>query len=382
MTALITDINKIRSVSNTKYKKYKTALPFPKALQIAFQTETRPSDCFAYPEYSGFLSYEEFWNYIGNIPVIEPSSPFSPPTNPISKQYKMYGNFYLTEHAIFSNGMDINIYTHLPFINDGFHTHDHFELNYVYHGKADFCFEDEHLILDEGTLLIIAPDSPHNVRAFENDLIISIMIRKTTFNKIFWSLLNNDTLLSAFFRNSLKQNNERNYLIFQTDNEVIIQSYIQKLMAEFGIKDSLCNNNMICILSLFFATVLRKYSNTTRFYNIQELLDKHSNLNILFQYMRQNYNTITLKDVAEKFHYSESFFSRLIQKNFGKPFSVLIRELRLSHAQELLRYSNYTLEEICGIIGYNSVSAFSRAYKAYYGIAPGNARNEDTSSPF
>ena len=75
------------------------------------------------------------------------------------------------------------------------------------------------------------------------------------------------------------------------------------------------------------------------------------------------------------FHYSESFFSRLIKKKLGKSFSELVRELRLSHGQELLQQTSYTLRQICDIIGYDSVSAFSRAYKTRYGISPKEERN-------
>lgn len=377
-TASITNISIIRSVLSTNYEKYQTTMPFQKALSLALQTETRNPCDFNHPDYPGFLSCDEFWNYVGQLPVMAVPNLPAPASDKQQNFPNNFGNFYLRENSLFSEGMDINVYTHLPFVNDGFHTHDHFELNYIYRGNGDFCFENEHKILTEGTLLIIAPDSPHNVRALKNDFIISIMVRKSTFNNIFWSLLSKDTLLSAFFRNSLKQNNERNYLIFQTDNDVLLQGYLQELFVELEIKDTLFNNNMACILSLFFSNILRKYSDSACFYNVQDLSDGHCDFNLLSQYIRQNYNTVTLKDVAEKFHYSESFFSKLIKKNFGTSFSVLIRELRLSHAQELLQHSNYTLREICDIVGYSSVSAFSRSYKEHYGTSPRSRRDNKT----
>lgn len=205
--ASVTDIGSVRSVLYANYEKNQTTMPFPKALSLALLSETRKTDTFCYPEYSGFLSCKDFWDYVGRIPVFQTThpSPISHPQNITGR----FGNFYLQEDSLFTEGMDINVYTHLPFVNDGFHTHDHFELNYIYHGNGDFYFEDEHLTLKEGAFLIIAPDSPHNIRAFKDDFIISIMVRKSTFNSLFWSLLSKDTLLSAFFRNALKQNNEK-----------------------------------------------------------------------------------------------------------------------------------------------------------------------------
>lgn len=377
--ASVTDIGSVRSVLYANYEKNQTTMPFPKALSLALLSETRKTDTFCYPEYSGFLSCKDFWDYVGRIPVFQTThpSPISHPQNITGR----FGNFYLQEDSLFTEGMDINVYTHLPFVNDGFHTHDHFELNYIYHGNGDFYSEDEHLTLKEGAFLIIAPDSPHNIRAFKDDFIISIMVRKSTFNSLFWSLLSKDTLLSAFFRNALKQNNEKNYMIFQTENEWLLQNYLQNLFAELGMKDAFYNHNMTSILLLFFSTLLRNHSDTAHFYNCQQLSGEHCDFNLLSQYIRQNYNTITLKDVAEKFHYSESFFSKLIKKNFGVSFSVLIRDLRLSHAHELLRHSSYTLREICDIVGYQSVSAFSRSYKKRYGTSPGS-HSQSTADSF
>ena len=93
-------------------------------------------------------------------------------------------------------------------------------------------------------------------------------------------------------------------------------------------------------------------------------------VNLVSQYIRQNYTTVTLKELANKFHYSEAFFSKLFKKHFGKSFSDLIREFKLASAKQLLQYSNCTIKEVCEIVGYNSISAFSRAYKEHYGVSP------------
>lgn len=366
----ITNIDAVRSVLKNRYNKDQTTTPFLQAMKLALQKETRDPSAFSLPEYSGFLSCDEFWEYVGSMPIprAERSSHFDGEEN--KNVPKGFGNFYLREDNLFSEGMDVNIYTHLPFVNDGFHTHDHFELNYIYRGKGDFYFEEEHLTLDTGSLLIIAPDSPHNVRALENDFIISIMVRKSTFDKIFWSLLSKDTLVSAFFRNSLNQNNERNYVLLKTDNNRILQSYIQQLMVERDKQDAFVNNNMVCILLLFISTVLRKFSETASFYNISDISTERFDVNLVSQYIRQNYTTVTLKELANKFHYSEAFFSKLFKKHFGKSFSDLIREFKLASAKQLLQYSNCTIKEVCEIVGYNSISAFSRAYKEHYGVSP------------
>ena len=369
-TYIKTDIQAIRNILKSRYEKFHTAMPFTQAMRLAIMEETRKEEDYVCKEYAVFLSYEEFWDYVGRCTIPRRSNSQVSTGDERKEIPTGFGNFYLREKSFFTEGMDINIYTHLPFVDDGFHTHDHFELNYIYRGNGHFWFEEEQFTLTEGALLVIAPDSPHNVRALDDDFIISIMIRKSTFNKIFWSLLNKDTLISSFFKNALSQNSERNYVLFQTDNNPILQSLIQQLMAENGKVDAFVNDNMICMMQLFFSSVLRDCSDTAQLYNVEKISSGRFDVQMLSQYIRQHYATVTLKDLAEKFHYSEAFLSRLIKKNFGKSFSELIRAVRLSYAQELLQHSSYTLKEICEIVGYNSVSAFSRSYKEQYGVTP------------
>lgn len=372
-----TDIEAVRSVLKKRYETDQICMPFQDALELALLSEKRQVSEFCCPFYSQYLPFDEFWEYIGHIPVYRnPDRPLTACNVKQSRTFKeAFGNFYIEENVLFSKGMDVNIYSHLSYVNDGIHTHDHFELNYIYHGQGEFQFGDEQKILPEGALLIIAPDSPHNVRAKDRDLILSIMVRKSTFEKVFWPLLNKDNVLASFFRSSLNDENGENYLVFQTDNDVSQQVYLQSLMVELNIKDTFYNNNMVCILSLFLTTVLRKYGSTASFYDFSSLSDQQFDVNVLLQYIRQYYSTVTLKDVSEMFHYSESFFSRLIKKKLGKSFSELVRELKLSHGQELLWQTSYTLRQICDMIGYESVSAFSRAYKTKYGISPKEERS-------
>lgn len=371
-----TNIDMIRTVLKEHYDRYLSPLPFPKALELALQEKGNVPCEVQIPPYSKFLTCDEFCSYVGKMPVIykKVSDERKVQKNVMENLPKDFGKFYIEEDSMFFPEADITIYTHLPFVDDGMHTHDHFELNYIYRGTGCFYFEQQKIMLKEGDFMIISPNSPHNVRGVDDDFIISIMVRKSTFKNVFWSLLSKDTVLSIFLRNSLDQNNKRNYMLFHTGVDIILCHHIQILMARSREKDIFVNHDMVCTLSQIFSTLLRKYSENISFYQVQDISSGHFNMNLLTQYIRQHYDTVTLKEVAEKFHYSESFFSRLIKQKFGKSFSELVREIRLSHAKDLLLYSNYTLREICDIVGYHSVSAFSRSYKEKYGVAPGTSR--------
>ena len=57
-----------------------------------------------------------------------------------------------------------------------------------------------------------------------------------------------------------------------------------------------------------------------------------------------------------------------------------MKELRLSKAYELIQNTSISLEEISATIGYASISHFSGAFKARYGLSPGALRKRSRAS--
>ena len=55
---------------------------------------------------------------------------------------------------------------------------------------------------------------------------------------------------------------------------------------------------------------------------------------------------------------------------FGKPFRLLLQEYRLKAAEELLRSSRLSVEEIIRAVGYENSSYFYRAFREVYGETP------------
>lgn len=49
----------------------------------------------------------------------------------------------------------------------------------------------------------------------------------------------------------------------------------------------------------------------------------------LLQFIQENYATVTLEQVAEKFHYTPEHVSRLFKSTTGKTFTQLLQQVRL-----------------------------------------------------
>ena len=62
-------------------------------------------------------------------------------------------------------------------------------------------------------------------------------------------------------------------------------------------------------------------------------------------------------------------------KDEGTTFSDLLRDVRLELAETLLKQSELSMTEIAERVGYKELSAFSRAFKKNYGVAPSEWRS-------
>lgn len=79
----------------------------------------------------------------------------------------------------------------------------------------------------------------------------------------------------------------------------------------------------------------------------------------------------TVETLAQEVHMSRSTFADRFNELVGMPPMQYLKQWRLSLAARLLGNEHSTLTRIAEIIGYESESAFNRAFKQQYGKAPG-----------
>ena len=79
---------------------------------------------------------------------------------------------------------------------------------------------------------------------------------------------------------------------------------------------------------------------------------------------------ITVNELAEREHLSAGYFSRLFVKEMGMNVNQYINETKIKTAQNMLRYSDFSLMDISLSLGYSSQSAFSASFKKITGMSP------------
>ena len=83
---------------------------------------------------------------------------------------------------------------------------------------------------------------------------------------------------------------------------------------------------------------------------------------------------ISLSSIAQHFHYSPTYLSRLIKEETGLTFPQLHNYLRVKKALVLLKNSNLEVGTIAKDVGYHNICHFNRIFKNLTGITPSEYR--------
>lgn len=95
-------------------------------------------------------------------------------------------------------------------------------------------------------------------------------------------------------------------------------------------------------------------------------------------YINENYmdSGLGLAKVSTEFGISEGYVSSIFKEQDGVNFADYVEKLRIERACQLLKDDNYTINDISGRVGYNSVQSFRRAFKRVTNIKPTEFRKE------
>lgn len=98
-------------------------------------------------------------------------------------------------------------------------------------------------------------------------------------------------------------------------------------------------------------------------------------------YIYANYDAtwLGLASTAEQFGISVAYLSQLYKDQTGVNFSDDLEKYRMKKAKDLLLNKDLSIEDISTRTGYQSATAFRRAFKRVEGISPSEFRSEDHS---
>lgn len=93
--------------------------------------------------------------------------------------------------------------------------------------------------------------------------------------------------------------------------------------------------------------------------------------NTIAEWIRTNSDTqIKTKDVSEHFGYNSDYISRLFKKAYNKSLKEYIDESKTEYIKDLLLNTNYTLNEVASLSGFEEYKYFLKFFKYHTKITP------------
>ena len=176
-------------------------------------------------------------------------------------------------------------------------------------GSCHNTFYDRDLIMKRGDICIHAPGTVHAVSAFSDDaVLVNILVRKSTFEQVFFGLMQGNSILSSFFKRSFYRTSEIPYLLFHAQNDEMLLDLIVKARAEASTCHRYKRQMVNTLISQIFITMLENHE-----YDIEvpefNLAGKKTDLIQILDYINTNYSTVSLKQVADRFKKNRQGFS-------------------------------------------------------------------------
>lgn len=268
-------------------------------------------------------------------------------------QYRKSG---LNDDDFMKQDCDIEIEKLLRYVDIPSHHHAFIEMAYVltgtcYHRIGNSTFEQQ-----QGSLTFIPSHTWHNLRCSPDCLCLTVKVRTETFlgyhipNMPFFSIP----------------------VCFECGNDAFMRDTLLNIYAQQEAESSYHDEIISHLYQALLTYCMQNYRDNIRFVHdgnhVQGWVLDAAN------YMFENYQTVTLRSLADHCGYSESYLCRKFKAGTGKTFSTIMREYRLDRAQKLLQETDLKLEDICESIGYSDTTQFIRDFKKKYGQTPGKYR--------
>lgn len=252
-----------------------------------------------------------------------------------------------------------------------FHRHDFFYFNYTYKGEYDslsYKF-DNRITVREGELYAGQPFAGHALCVHDNHetVIVGILIKRATFFQSFLPLLPSDSELFRFLLDPVTNRFSDEFIHMDLGDGCAVRLLIEMIVCEYADAQPDTQAMLKPLVLSFLTQVARLWR------QMRPAAPAHNKpADLMYQYMGENFSTVTLGEIAKQFNYHPNYVSALLRRETGKTFSELLLDLRMERASLLLEGTDLSVARISDMLGYSSPSNFYKAYRAYFGHSPRN----------
>lgn len=151
--------------------------------------------------------------------------------------------------------------------------------------------------------------------------------------------------------------------LLEYDN--LLQQIYQVADSDTYVRDMMIYEKLISLLTLLMKESWHPESSS------KSTASKKQNLSDIKEYLDRNYQKkITLDELSKTFFINKFYLTRVFKEQFGISVNNYLLQLRITHAKQLLRFSDQTIESIAAACGLGDPNYFARIFKKVEGITP------------
>ena len=289
------------------------------------------------------------------------------------KIYSEEGAFVVGRAQMLGN-VPIAMRPHTRFVDFPEHRHDFIEIIYMCAGKTRHHINgDTELTLEEGELLLLAPQTSHTIaRAEENDIAVNLMLLPVFLEEAL-GMVGRESISGRFLLGCMQ--NDRPtlpYLHAQVSGIPSMQNLLENL-----ITSRLDGGDIRRSERLTMGVILQLLEEFRHLVTVGAApTGEHALVSAALQEVYHHYRTANLGELARRYSVSLGYLSRIIHAQTGSTFKTLLQARRLERAAELLTDTALPLSEILPMLGYDNSSYFHRIFRAHYGCTPKSLREQ------
>lgn len=263
----------------------------------------------------------------------------------------------------------LNIYSkEVPCLDTAWHYHPEYELLYISQSNGIRFVGDSVEHFSSGDLVLVGANVPH---LWRNDYSYydsrNNKFVKTVVVKFFKDFIGDNTF-------DLPEFIEINKMLSDSKYGISFKGQIVKVLHDDLMRIE-CMSSTDQHISLL--TILHKLSTSTDKYllsstDMRQYTPKGAHrIDRVLRYISDNYaKAISLEDISEIACMTPNSFCRFFKKKTNKSFTAFLNEVRIRNASRLLVQETLPVNDVCFLVGYNSITNFNKQFKKIMGTTP------------
>lgn len=249
------------------------------------------------------------------------------------------------------------------------HIHEAIELLYITEGDFDITCDNRTVKAKAGDVVLFRSNSIHRTVARENEKNFYWVLKISP--RLIVNFLPKSQSSDSLLCLSVNYGNDKFYWSAEELNGSVILSGFEKLAYEYRNHDE--NSELAMriaaaeiVLGILRGGIGKRGENS----ELAELMYK------AVVYINNNYaESISAEVLSDHLGLSYSYFSRSFKRIIGSSFRSYLNNVRINHAEQLIKNTAKSVSEISELCGFENLSYFISVYRALKGVTPLESRH-------